>query len=443
MKFTAQICVAGLLVLAALDPIRLAAQDREQNNTPSRYAVTNLGTLGGTASSAHGVNNRGWVMGVANVTGDTAEHASLWRNGVITDLGTLGGVNSNVDFPVKNDSGLIAGFAQTSTVDPLGENFCTFTCTQSGGSCQGSNLSCQGFRWRDGVMTPLATLGGNNSAATGVNNWGRIIGVAENSTHDPDCIAPQVLDYEAVIWGPKKGEIHELPTFSGDSIAAPIAINNNGQVVGGSGRCGNGPAIGPIFLHAVLWNNGSVKDLGGLGGAMNNVSYSINDRGQVVGASDLTGDNTGHAFLWENGVMTDLGTLPGDVSSAAFGINDKGQVAGYSCDQNGNCRAFLWENGIMTDLNTLVPHGSPLYLVAGFDINDRGEIVGQAYDQNSGDTPAFVAVPECDENNSAADSSAAQADGNALKVILPENVRQQLRQPGSFGPLRDRLMRQQ
>ncbi len=393
------------------------------------YTVTNLGTLGGVASSAKSVNNRGWVAGVANVTGDTAEHAALWRNGVITDLGTLGGFNSNVDFPVKNDAGLIAGFAQTATPDPLGEQFCTFFCTLGGGACQGSNLSCRGFVWRNGVMTSLPTLGGNNSAALGANNRGHVVGFAENSTEDPSCSSPQVLGYEAVIWSPKKGEIHELPPFPGDSAAAAVAINDNGQVVGGSGSCGTGLGISTQSLvHAVLWQNDSVTDLGNFGGVMNNYAGAINDRGQVVGTLDLAGDATGHAFLWQDGEMTDLGMLPGDFSSAAFGINDKGQVVGISCDQSGNCRAFLWQDGVMTDLNTLVSTGSSLFLVYGADINDRGEIVGAAFDQNTGDAPAFLAIP-------VAGSSGEQAGGHSTrKVTLPENVRKSLKQRLRLGP---------
>lgn len=399
------------------------------------YSVQNLGTLGGVfGSRAASINDIGWVAGEANLTGDMEEHAALWRDGKITDLGTLGGSNSNVFFPVKNNVGLIAGFAQTSTVDPLGENFCTFICTPSG-ACQGSDHSCRGFTWRNDVMEPLGTLGGNNSAAFGVNNRGLVVGTAENTTQDPNCIPPQVLDYEAVTW--QRGSIHQLPAFPGDAAAAAIAVNDNDQIVGTSGMCGSGLGIGGIFLHAVLWNNGSVTDLGNLGGVVNNVAYAINNGGQIAGASDLAGDNTGHAFLWQNGgAMTDLGTLPGDFSSMAFGINNNGQVVGLSCDQSGNCRAFLWQDGAMTDLNALTPADSSLYLVLATDINARGEIVGTGVDMSSGETLAFLAVP-CDEKN-AGDQGCQDAAQSPIgierpRVVLSESVREQLRQRRGLG----------
>ena len=423
------------LFAALATPIGLTAQDQEPNKKHARYSVKTLGTLGGTSSYAAGINNKGWVTGYASLTGDTVVHASLWRNGVITDLGTLGGVNSNAFYPVKNDRGLIAGFAQTTTVDPLGETVCTFGVPDS-------HQTCLGFLWEHGVMTPLATLGGNNSGATGVNNRGQIVGGAENSTHDPNCIPPQVLDYEAVIWGPKKGEIHELPAFSGDSVAIGFAINDNGQAVGESGSCGSGPGTGPIYIHALLWQNGSVTDLGNLGGVLNNLANAINDRGQVVGGSDLPGDTTGHAFLWtkHNG-MQDLGTLPGDFSSFANGINNEGQVVGQSCDISGNCRAFLWQNGVMTDINTLITTGSSLYLVSGNDINDGGAIVGQAFDQSSGDSPGFLATP-CDgdrkddggcEDGAEGTIGADSATSERPNITLPENVRNLLNQRRGFG----------
>jgi probable HAF family extracellular repeat protein len=408
--------IAAMTVFAALaTPIRLAAQDHQgRNKGHARYTITDLGSLGGTSSEANGINNKGWVTGQAKLPGDQTGHAFLWqeRSGM-TDLGTLGGPNSAVFWPVKDDRGLIAGISDTSNTDPLGENFCGF----------GTGLICLGFQWRDGTMSPLPTLGGNNSYATAANNRGQVVGLAENSTQDPNCIAPQVLDWEAVIWGPKLGEMHELPPLSGDSIAGAIAINDRGQVVGGSGFCG--PVSSAVSVHAVLWQNGSPIDLGNLGGALNNVATGINSRGEVIGFSDLAGDATEHAFLWtDDDGMQDLGTLSGDVSSSAFGINEEGQVAGQSCDQNSNCRAFLWEDGVITDLNTLVCPGSSLSLTYGGDINDRGEIVGQAFDQNTGDTHAFLAVPGRGHCNA---SSVGQ------KVILPENVRKQLQQRRGFG----------
>ena len=93
--FSTLMCIAMItLLIAALGiPVRLAAQDTESQNSRHhhvRYTVKVLSTLGGTAGVGNSVNNRGWVTGAANLTGDTTEHAALWRNGVITDLGTLG-----------------------------------------------------------------------------------------------------------------------------------------------------------------------------------------------------------------------------------------------------------------------------------------------------------------------------------------------------------------
>jgi probable HAF family extracellular repeat protein len=419
--------IAATVIFALFPSPRLVGQAQEKAK-PVHYSVHNLGTLGGVlGSSAHSLNDRGWVAGVANLTGDTEEHAALWRDGVVTDLGTLGGDNSNVDFPVKNDNGLIVGFAQTSTTDPLGENFCTFYCTPSGGACNGSNQSCRGFRWRDGLMEPLGTLDGNNSAAIGANNYSLVVGVAENKTQDSNCVSPQVLDYEAVVW--REDAIHELAPVSGDATGAALAVNEYGQVAGGTGMCGQGPGIDPVFVHAVLWNNDSPIDLGTLGGAFNNAAWAINNRGQVVGASDLPGDNTGHAFLWQNGVMTDLGTLAGDFASIASSINDRGQVVGQSCDTDGNCRAFLWQNGVMTDLNILAAE-SPLYLISAFDINSRGEIVGTGVDLNTGVPLAFSAVPYYGEtmgwrSRQGTDGGATQGISESNKVILPESLRKQ------------------
>jgi probable HAF family extracellular repeat protein len=169
--------------------------------------------------------------------------------------------------------------------DPLGENFCPF----AGQGVPATGLECLGFLWHDGVMSALPTLGGNNGLANNVNNRGQVVGWAETSTHDPTCIAPQVFDFEGVIWGPGHRKIVTLQPLSGDNETGATGINDSGQVVGASGTC----ASGSQPLHVVLWQHGRVKYLGSLGGS-NGLPWAINAAGQVVGQATVTGDTALH-----------------------------------------------------------------------------------------------------------------------------------------------------
>ena len=145
---------------------------------------------------------------------------------------------------------------------------------------------------------------------------------------------------------------------------------------------------------------------------------------------------TYHGFLWQNGVMVDLGTLPGDFLSVANSINDVGQIAIQSCDASFNCRAAIWQGGVMTDLNTLIPASSKLSLRGAYWINARGQIAGPAFDQSTGTTVPFLATP-CDEQNTDSegcrDDQGTEITGQRPQVILPENIREQLRKRTGFG----------
>ena len=250
-------------------------------------------------------------------------------------------------------------------------------------------------------------------AAGPVNSRGEVVGIAENNTRDPECpstpavngTGPQVLDFEAVVWGPGQGQIRELSPLPGNTVGMALGINDQGQVAGMSGSCAN--TIIPPFVaapHAVLWEaDGSVHDLGNLGGTVNtdllsigNAALAINNRGQVAGVSALPGNQSTHAFLWTKKTgIRDLGTLPGDVNSAGLAINDRGDVVGGSIDgdlASGNPRPFIWQNGVMSDLNDLIPADSPLYLLVAFWINDAGEIAGFGV-TGTGEIHAFLATP--------------------------------------------------
>jgi probable HAF family extracellular repeat protein len=50
--------------------------------------LTDLGTFGGTVGLAIGLNEGGEVVGTAQASGDQAQYAFLWKNGVMTNLGT-------------------------------------------------------------------------------------------------------------------------------------------------------------------------------------------------------------------------------------------------------------------------------------------------------------------------------------------------------------------
>jgi probable HAF family extracellular repeat protein len=431
--------VIALTGFATLAEAQTASKPPPHHPHYPHYAVINLGTLGGSQSNGYGgVTNRGWVSGDSYLPGDLTEHAFVWRDGVMSDLGTVGGLNSSTGLPVKDDRGLVVGQAQGPKPDPLQEYWSVaYVCNTPDGHCTGWQNQQFGFVWQKGVMTPLPTLGGNNSSAFGVNNRGQVAGWAETATTDPSCVSPQVLDIKAVVYGPRGEVQQQLAAFPGDDAAYALGINDNGDVVGLSGGCGvpdeqNLPALA---RRPVLWRNGSVFDLGGLGGVTNNYAVGINNAGQIAGQSDPPGDATTYAVLWQNGAITPLYPLPGDVSSGFGDINAKGQVVGASCDVIGNCRAFLWDDGVMIDLNSLVPPDSPLYLTYAEGINDRGEIAGSAVlKSNPNEAPAFLAIP----------SPAAQIAGDSVKkMILPANIRASLQRRLRFRRLGDRPTAQQ
>ena len=153
----------------------------------------------------------------------------------MTDLGTLGGANSSTPWPQKNNLGLIVGHAQGPGTDPSGENWgAAYGCLNGfDGICDGNQNVQLGFVWQKSVgMTPLPTLSGNNSTATGANNLGQVVGWDETGKKDPNCVPPQQLEIKAVVYepvGPVFYKPYALPTFPGDDLAVAFGINDNGR----------------------------------------------------------------------------------------------------------------------------------------------------------------------------------------------------------------------
>ncbi|HEY2036678.1 MAG TPA: hypothetical protein VGG96_06670, partial [Steroidobacteraceae bacterium] len=257
----------------------------------TRYRVINLGDPEGGAISQGTSNNQpGWTVGFSTLP-DFTMQAELWRNGAAKGLGTFGGPNSAVAWPNRNQHGVIVGIAETTRLQPHGEQWSCFLAV----FFVADGHVCQGFVWRDGAMSPLPTLGGDNGFATGVNDQGQIVGWAENEIHDPTCNeftnTNQVLQFEAVMWvrddRDNRYRAVALPPYPGDLDGAATAINQAGAAVGISGIC-DGAIGGGTAEHMVMWRDGRVvRSLPTLGGAYWNTPMDINNLGNVAGFSDL------------------------------------------------------------------------------------------------------------------------------------------------------------
>jgi probable HAF family extracellular repeat protein len=401
----------GLALVAFVGSVHAFAQ------FPAHYTVVDLGPVGPSSSNGQPftLTGNGLISGesvVANPrnSGELVSQAVLWEGTNIKVISSpgLGGPNS-VAYGV-NIWGQAIGQADTQTRDPNGEDFCGSTAlglTHSGNTCVP-------FLWQNGTMVALPRLRntagteGSNGVALEINDFGMVAGTAENGEVDSTCpgasVSPQTIQFKPVIWTKpfplSPVYLQELPTVDRDPDGIVFAINDFGQAVGTSGNCGPFNAIEQnnlTPLHAVLWRNGNAIDLGNLGGDgrfAGIYANGLNDRGQVVGTSDTTGDASFHGFLWQQGHITDLGTLTGDSYSSAIAIGNNGMVLGVSVSASFSPRAVLWRDGTATDLNTLVPQDSALYLESACSINDKGEIIGfAALKSNPGESHAYMAKP--------------------------------------------------
>jgi probable HAF family extracellular repeat protein len=444
MRTTALASVWTAAALAGGAATELAARSPPIAAGSVPFTVYNLGTLGGSFSSGNAINDLGWVLGNANLAGDQLTHATVWIDGMKADLGTLGGANSVVEWPVHNDRGVIPGAAETAELDPLRE---AWSCSAFFPGPPTLHV-CLGFRYREGKMSALPTLGGVNGYGAGVNQRGDIVGWAETPVHDSTCVAPQVLQFEAVVW-PADGGVHALPPYAGDPDGAATAINDSGEVVGISGTCDVAVGAGSA-RHALIWRHGAPTLIPTFGGHGWNTPTDINRSGQVVGFADIPDDLTGGVltpfplplgFIWSAAAGTlKIAPLPGDRFAIAYAINDWGAVVGQSFGGPEGSRAFIWINGKSYDLNSFLPQGSALYLVYAEGINDLGEITGGACELVDGAcpssgaiTPAFLAVPgfgNADEAAAALEQAGAAAVAPAV-AVSQEIYRRPLRRFGA------------
>ena len=94
MKVLTMLSMLSVALLAASAASRGDASAPQRSSEPVLYEVAPLPDLGGTSSAGFSINDRGWVAGRSNLPGNQIRHATLWRDGVLTDLGRLGRTSS-------------------------------------------------------------------------------------------------------------------------------------------------------------------------------------------------------------------------------------------------------------------------------------------------------------------------------------------------------------
>lgn len=191
------------------------------------------------------------------------------------------------------------------------------------------------FVYRDGQVTLLAPFDGSDF-------WTESFGVSSDgsyTTGDAHVFLPGGGPWDTHAFRYHNGEMLDIGTLGGYSSVG-YAVNNAGQVAGRAETAG--VRAGQPFLYS----DGKMIDLGSLGG-IGGAAYGINNAGWVVGESSISADNPAlglHGFVYHHGKMIDLNKLvtkaDGWVITYAQSINDANQILARACRDQG-CRPVL------------------------------------------------------------------------------------------------------
>jgi probable HAF family extracellular repeat protein len=328
------------------------------------YTATDLGTLPGYRHSrALGISNVGHIVGISTNDLRLGPHrAFLWRNGLMIDLGTLGGAGAVANG--VSDDGMVAGWSDTQ-VAPAD--------------------SAHAFLWTKAKMNDLRTLGGVSSWAEFVLAGRQVVGGA------------RLLDgsYHGSLWD--KGGIEDLGVLPGHCCSAARAMDASGRIVGFS-------STEFAQARAVVWfweqiRPPRVRDLGALPGGCCSEAFDINDGGRVVGFSWTT-DRRGYvAVAWDLNEDTpsprNLGSLIEGGNSQGYAVNASNLAVGMSWTASvhpGKPHACMWYEAGICDLNDIVRNRTAWVMQDAQDINDSGDIVGSAVDPETGTVHAVLAT---------------------------------------------------
>ena len=163
-------------------------------------------------------------------------------------------------------------------------------------------------------------------------------------------------------------EVTVLPLLPGGTWSEATAINDGGSIVGYGNVTGGA-------VHAFVYRNGTIQDLGNRKGYLNSRAYGINVNGEVVGAaSTTTRPRSTTAVIWSSSGQ--ISALPGTDTvraSTARAINRSGVVVGSFRNANGDLHPARWTGGVLEDY---LPFMQPGLSGEARAVNDAGVAVG-------------------------------------------------------------------
>lgn len=243
----------------------------------------------------------------------------------------------------------------------------------------------------------------DSGEAIGVNDSGTVVGIRYSGTGSW---------YTGAVWD-RRGRMTVLTAPSpGDEFGVyPAGINNDGEVAGTIARTGVGA------VYAVRWDRRGVATR--LPGRWHDdlaAAMAINERGDVIGIVGTSSPET-HGARWDSeGRLTDLGPLPGDTASQAMALNLRGDVVGISADPSGGWHAVKWNSvGEPVRLASL-PGQTQSFAYA---IADDGTAVGYATFATDPDSPLHYHAVRWDRRGAVTDLGTLPGDTDSVSRTAP------------------------
>ncbi len=256
--------------------------------------LSDLGSLGGQKVSAIGINNNGWIVGSSTLADNTTYRAFLWRPGLgMVPVGPVDGFANDI-----NDAGVVVGHYYDQ------------------------EFGRRGFRWENGVTTVVEYAAGGTDL-----EWRKFL--------------PTQINNNGVITGDNRDQaarwVNGTVTIAGTGGAWSGGINAAGDVTV--------TTYSPTESAFVWKADGATRPLQVPAGADRVWPTGINADGDAVGSANTGNNNIMRAVYWsETGVVHSLPSLVPGGQAGATRVNNSSQVVGWAHLADGTTRAVLWKS---------------------------------------------------------------------------------------------------